>query len=164
MPSNYWNFKRDEKSGKFDLKISLSVDFSVSRPARGVVLYPRAHGTFVSPVDELPNFRMVKALAESDQDAPELIKELAASNGRGVVNWTEIGLGGIMTVADLFEEFARGNEAVMQLAYVTKVFDPTPLSRHPSLVEPLYIIEPEQAKLMADWRKQLEDYRNSLIV
>lgn len=108
-PSNYWNFKLlDGDECKFNLQVTLSVSFGINLEKRGIVFVPQAHGSFLSPVDQLPNFRMFKALVESDKNAPAVAKELAASDGSIVVTWTELGLGGIRKFADLFAEFAGG--------------------------------------------------------
>ncbi|MBI2021111.1 hypothetical protein HYS99_01190 [Candidatus Giovannonibacteria bacterium] len=93
--SNYWNFKLLEgDKNKFDLRVTLYVGFGLNLEKRGIVFVPRAHGTFLSPADSLPNFRMFKALVESDADALAVARELA-SDGSIVVSWTELGLGGI---------------------------------------------------------------------
>src|SRR3989338_1325421 len=123
--SNYWNFKLLEgDKSKFDLRVTLSVGFGLNLEKRGVVLVPQAHGSFLSPADSLPNFRMFKALVESSAGAPEVARELAASDGTIVVTWTELGLGGIRKLPHLFSEFAARNETVAQLGENGEVFNP----------------------------------------
>lgn len=108
--SNYWNFKLSQDAhGKNNIKLSLSVELCISIKDRGITFRPRAYGTFVSPSDNLPHFRMFKALVESGQlDVPAVAKELAESEGYTVVSWTELSLGGIRRLFELFEEFTDG--------------------------------------------------------
>ena len=156
--SNYWNFKLLEgDKSKFDLRVTLSVGFGLNLEKRGVIFVPQAHGSYVSAADSLPNFRMFKALVESDANAPEVARELAASDGTIVVTWTELGLGGIRKLSHLFSEFAARNEAVAQLGRNGEVFNPAPSDE-------LFIAEPAQPKVFQAWRKQLNEYRNRLVV
>ncbi|MFC1629735.1 hypothetical protein ACFL11_00720 [Patescibacteria group bacterium] len=160
--SKHWNFKplKDGRHG-FDLRIFLKVGFSLNG-RYGFVLWPRAHGPFISPDDRLPNFRMFKELAENDVDAPDIAKELAASKGSVAITWTELGLGGIRTLVALFTEFARRNKAVMQLGRGRRVFDPNPYPLHQQPGDQLFIVEPAQQKVIQTWRAQLSKYRASL--
>lgn len=163
-PSNFWNFKlgEGEKRG-FDLRVTLSVGFGINFQKRGVVLVPQAHGSFVSAADHLPNFRMFKALVELDTDAPAVAKELAASDGTAVITWTELGLGGIRRLADLFAEFAARNETVAQLGRNGEVFDPLPSPRYQQPGDELFIPEPAQPQIIEAWRAQLNEYRSHLV-
>lgn len=163
-PSNYWNFKLLEGDNrKFDLRVTLSVGFSLNLEKRGIVLVPQARGSYVSAVDSLPNFRMFKALVESDEDAPVVAKELAASDGSIVVLWTDLGLGGIRKLSHLFSEFAAGNKAVEQLGRNGEVFDPAPNPHYQQPGDELFVSEPAQPKLFQAWRAQLSEYRAHLV-
>lgn len=173
-PSNYWNFKRPEGDGrKLDLRITLKASFCENIQRRGIVLYPHASGTFVSPCDGLPNFRMFKALVEygiekdtSDRFQIEAglatARRLAESDGSIVVSWTELGLGGIRKITDLFREFSRGREEIERLARDGRVFDPPPYSLYGNPGDKLFIIESAQPELFDTWREQLKEYRASL--
>lgn len=162
-PSNYWNFKRlDENGGGFDLRISLTVGFGMSTRMRGVTLVPFANGTFVSPSDTLPNFRMFKALTSADDQAPDVARQIANSDGTVVVGWTELGLGGIRSLSALFDEFSPENSNIRQLALNQKVFDPNPYPRNIQPGEALFVVEPAQQRLFRMWSTQLARYRESL--
>jgi len=164
-PSSFWNFKRLEDKSGFDLRVTLSVDFCLNIEKRGIVFVPQARGSFVSAADSLPNFRMFKALTESDKDAPAIAKELAASDGNIVVLWTDIGLGGIRKLSHLFTEFACGNKAIEDLSWRKEdVFDPQPSSRFRKSEDELFIAESAQPKVFMAWRGQLDKYRGSLAV
>lgn len=171
QPSNYWNFKlpdpeapdpRDREGNP--RRIMLSTGLSLNQTKRGIVLSPLAHGSFLSPCDRLPNFRMFKALAESDPEAPAVAKELAASDGSTVVSWTELGLGGIRRLISLFSEFIHGNEEVDKLARRMEIFNPEPYVRYQQPGDELYVAEPAQPRLFAAWQAQLEEYRTKLRV
>ncbi|MDZ4296602.1 MAG: hypothetical protein U1A16_04525 [Patescibacteria group bacterium] len=165
LPSNCWNFKFLEGDKRaFDLRVTLSVGFGINFEKRGVVLVPQAHGPSSSPTDRLPNLRMFKALVENDTDAPAVAKELAASGGTTVVTWTELGLGGIRRLADLFTEFTAGNETVARLGRTGEVFDPAPNPRYEQPGDELFIPEPAQPKILEAWRAQLSEYRSRLVV
>ncbi len=162
-PSNYWNFKLLEGDGrKFNLRIFLGVGFGINIKKRGVVLCPRANGTFLSPADRVPNFRMFKALVESDEDAPIVAKELAESNGSIVVTWTDLGLGGIRRLSDLFIEFAGNNEMIKKISKNLEVFDPVPNPQYQQPGDELFVAEPAQPGVFKTWQAQLEEYRLSL--
>jgi len=163
-PSNYWNFKLvDGDKRGFDLRVTLSVSFGINFEKRGVVLVPQAHGSYVSATDQLPNLRMFKALVESDSDVPAVAKELAASDGTVVVIWTELSLGGIRRLADLFTEFAARNETVARLGRNGDIFDPAPNPRYQQPGDELFITEPAQPKIIEMWRTQLNEYRSHLV-
>lgn len=163
-PSNYWNFKLLEGDKRtFDLRMTLYVGFGINLEKRGVVIVPQAHGSFLSAADRLSNFRMFKALVENDDDVPAVAKELAASDGTIVVTWTELGLGGIRRLADLFTEFAARNETVARLGRDGEVFDPAPNSPYQQPGDELFIPEPAQPKIIESWRAQLNEYRSHLV-
>ncbi len=163
-PSNYWNFKLlEENKRKFDLRITLSVGFGLNLEKRGILLVPQAHGSYVSAADSLPNFRMFKALVESDEDTPAVARELAASDGSVVLTWTELGLGGIRKLSHLFTELAARNETVAQLGRNGEVFNPAPNPRYQQPGDELFIAEPAQPKLVQVWRTQLSEYCAHLV-
>ncbi len=164
-PSNYWNFKLSEAKNMFDLQVMISVSFDLNLEKRGIVLIPKASGSFVSPTDLLSNFRMFKALVESDNNAPVVAKELAASDGSIVVLWTDLGLGGIRKLSHLFLEFAGENRAILELGRDGKIFNPSPnFHKSLDLNYERFITERAQPKLFQIWRTQLEEYRSSLLV
>lgn len=163
-PSNYWNFLSIEgDKPKFDLSVSLFVDFNINIKKRGIVFWPRACGKGVSAGAHLPNYRMFKALTENDSGAPLIAQEIAGSDGTIVVTWTDLGLGGLRRIADLFVEFASDNGKIIELGEDNKVFDPAPYPRHQQSGDELFIAETIQPKLIEEWAQQLDRYRNSLV-
>lgn len=166
-PSNYWNFQGQDgdMGGKHKMPITLCVEFRENIEKRGIELFPVAHATLASGVDRLPNYRIFKALISQDSRASVVTKELAASNGSIIVNWGELGLGGIRRLSDLFSEFAKNNEEVRRLAHDGRVFDPQPFKHVSSWGhEDVFVIEPAQPKIFETWREQLQDYRQKLAI
>lgn len=164
LPSNYWNF--DLLGGdkrKFDLRVTLSVGFKIDIERRGVVFVPQVRASFVSAMDRLPNFRMFKALVESDKNAPAVAKELAASDGIIVVTWTDLGLGGIRRISDLFAEFAVQNATIADLGRNEEVFNPAPYPQFQQPGDKLFVAEPAQPRVIQAWRTQLNEHRACLV-
>lgn len=161
--SNYWNFWKDKSDHpKFDFRISLSFGFEHNVRKRGIVFWPRAYGTGVSAADNLPNFRMFKALTECDNNALPIAKEIAASDGFIIVTYSDIGLGGIRSMFELFQEFANNKDSVLQLSRNTKIFNPAPEPLYQQPGDRLFVVEPAQPKLFNIWTEQLTTYRQSL--
>lgn len=164
-PSNYWNFKIPEGGdGRYDLRIELGCKLLIDSQERGVVFWPNAHGTFLSPADHLPQIRMLRALVENDEEAPTILKALAESEGTIVVFWADLGLGGIKTVSDLFFEFSRGRDEVQRLAHQHRIYSPDPQMSTNIGAERIYIAEPAQPRVLKAWKAQLAAYRAKLDV
>lgn len=165
-PSNYWNFKEVEgEKGIFDLSISLHFELHLGTEERGIIFIPRAYGTFVSAGDNLPNFRMFKALVEQGSSAPAVAREAVKSQGHIVLHWTELGLGGIRSLRSLFDEFAKGKQSVIGLGNDSRVLNPTPCSPYQlqKSGDEVFITESAQPKLFKAWRAQLDAYRAALV-
>lgn len=161
-PSNYWSFKLLKGSNyNYDLLISLSVRYEVSTKKQGIILLPLAIGTVLSPADHLPNLRMFQALVESDRDAPAIAKEIAGNASGLIVTWSDLGLGGIRRLTELFHEFTNRNVAIENLSRQDGVFSPTPHPYQQQLTDELFITELAQLRILKAWRNQLEAYRNS---
>lgn len=164
-PSVCWGFKQLEgDKGDFDLRIFLKVAFGLSFERREIILLPLACSTSLYPMDELPHFRMFKALVESDNEPPFIAKELAESNGSIVVSGNELGLGDICSLASLFIEFANRNDAIIELNNNNpKVFDLEFFPQWQRLKDDLFVTEFAQPRVIQRWRLQLSGYRNSFI-
>ena len=107
---------------------------------------------------------MFKALIGSDEgEVLPIARDLAASDGYVVVNWTEIGLGGIMKISDLFAEFCCVNREIFQLGGNRRgVFDPIPIPLYRQPGDELIVAESAQPNLFKTCQKQLESYRDRL--
>lgn len=162
-PSCGWSYKRKEDKS-FDLTTSIYAHLAISNEFRGIVLTPKVSGTGASACDLLPNVRMCKALVEVvGDDAHAAAKVMAAAeDGAHVVSWTDMGLGGIRSMADLFHEFRRGNEELRRLADSHRVFDPDPWPEFILSHEKRFVVEHQQPRTFVQWRSQLAQYKNSL--
>jgi len=163
---NYWNFQQLENEvGKFDLKISLSINFEFEND-RGIILRPKALGTFLSPAYNLPHFHLFKALVESDEASSGIALEMAKSDGRIIVSWAELGIDCICPLADLFRnKFANNNAAVHELSVrKSNLFIPFPYPKEPGSDSFFFITKAAQPRIIRAWRRQLEKYRESLII
>jgi hypothetical protein len=162
-PSNYWNFgKRKDDDRKFDLRFSLSVRFKLSIRERGIVFLPQVSATLCSSDSDLSNRWAFEALVEDDdRSLPDVAKQIARSQeGRVVVSWTEMGLGGLRMMVDLFLEVAKHKENVFALGQAKKsIFNPAPIAHDG---EGLFVAEPAQPMIFMAWEKQLKAYRESL--
>lgn len=155
--SNYWNFMIPREGEQPELMVELSVEFAFRSKRRGIVFFPRAFGGVCAPADDLPNFRMFSALAGSDPDVNPIAHEIASS-GTLTVTWTQLGLGGLRTLDQLFAEFSNGNEQIIKLARQGQVFQPKPYSN----TQTMFVTEPDQPTLFDLWDEQLTNYRASL--
>lgn len=158
----YWNFRHDRENNDA-MSISLNAIAYISEVERGIVFKPRAHGTFLSPADDESHHLMFRIIASLHPGAPDIVQMLA--QGRIVVMWGEIGLGGICSIETLFKEFCRGNDTIRLLALTSSLnpFSPNPNERSGE-AEDIFIVESAQPKLFADWRKQLDKLRSRLTV
>lgn len=161
-PSNYWNFKRPDHNPKkdFDLRIELRIGFRLSQEDRGFMLVPLAYGTFLSPTDALPNYRMFRALVEGDEMLPLVAKRMVKEEI--VITWTDLGLGGLRRMSELFGEFAQGKDSILHLGHNGDIFSPVPLPRYEQPGGELFVAEVAQPKLFRAWREQLGNYRSKL--
>jgi len=166
---NYWNFqvrdrrytKQEEK--RFNLRISLSAELRINEED-GVVLTPRASGTFLWPSDNLPHLHMFRALVESNKRAPAIAKKLAASDGSITIAWEDLGLGGILTLAKLFKNFAGESETVARLCADENVLDPVPKPRYQKYGDRLFVSASIQPDIIRVWKEQLEQYQEALAI
>lgn len=163
-PSCYWNFKK--KDGRYDLKVSLNVQFRLSHRDRGIIAWPVVHTAgsgVVSASDPLPNFRLFKGLVEHHQIQAPIALELVQSGGFITITWTDLELRGLRSLPNLFEEFSKGNQTLQSVACHQSIFDPPPRQQRAGS-EILYISEPTHPRLFDTWHKQIEEYRRALAV
>lgn len=158
-PSNYWNFWCEgKKQDEIELDLKLGVRAVVSSRDRGIILQPQAGGGCLSPMDFLPQLRVFQTITEFDHSANPIVKKMVDGQGKIVVGWTDIGLGGIRDLHRLFEEFCDGNDIIKTLANSNlSPFDPTPFDKQ--AVTTFYIPEPCQRMLFWLWSEQLDHFK-----
>jgi hypothetical protein len=165
VPSNYWNFgKRKDNDQKFDLRLFLGIKLELSIKERGIIFFPAVFATICSADSRLSNRWAFEALVEDDDASlPDVAKQLARSQeGRVVVSWTDLGLGGLRMMIDLFLEVAKHKENVFALGQAKKsIFDPAPIDH---TGEGLFVAEIIQPSIFKTWERQLKEYRESLFL
>lgn len=163
-PSNFWNVLRDDPSQPFDMRFELSAALNINEAERGIVFSPLVHCKGVSASDPLPRLRMFKALSECIDEAPTIVRELAASEVIVVLHWTDLGLGGIRSVSTLFNEFCGKNNKLKEFASRERLFQPDPYPPHGQPADELYVAEPFQPALFKTWREQLHGFSAQIAV
>jgi len=153
-PSNYWNFRNNDKE-KDKLILRLKVQARINYRKRGVVLRPAAIGTFLSPTDFLPNKRIFEIAFQYNPTIHGVIHEIADGNGEIIIDWTNIGLGGIRHIAYLFDEFCGGKKELKELALSQRLspFNPNLDS------EKKYLPEQFQSMLFDLWEAQIKEFK-----
>ncbi len=162
----YWNYRfrsRDERPPD-DLVMQLCVGFSLDPKGQGIGVVPLAHGTFFSPASESPaNLQMFRSLVKLHPDAPEIVRKIVEDHGHVRVTWTELGLGGVLRIYELFDQFAAGNDRLKHLARNTmSPFDPAPYDTRRQPGEVLYFSALAQAKVLDAWAGQLQGFHATL--
>lgn len=159
--NKYWNFRRREGE-KDKLLLSLELLPNISEPDRGVVFTPMVFGTFLSPGEVSISLEVFRVVLKNNLEKHPLIHKVVAADGKLVVTWTNIQLGGIRSLQTLFEEFVNRNKKINELRHnPLSPFDFQPhLCR--DLTEPYYLPESIQPLILQLWRYQLENFVNAL--
>lgn len=161
--SDCWAWKRSEVGPR---ELTVSFRLSVSEEHRGVVFLPKVWGNCSGGACHQPTIeKCVAAIAEHFPNAHPLIKAVKDAGPHPVINWSDIGLGGIKSVGKLFHELFGHNETVYNLADTRlSPFNPPP---HPKrigmeMVDRLFVLEADQTKLFKQWKDQLQEFCASL--
>ncbi|MBI4036559.1 hypothetical protein HY386_01625 [Candidatus Daviesbacteria bacterium] len=159
-----WRFDPNAR----ELFLSPIVRIQIMQQERGVMVYPDIGGSLkASCMHEYSNYRLFLALTEYDQQSSDLSRRVVVNEGRLLIPWQELGLAGIRTVQELFNELFRNRELVESLAriYHLSPFRPHIYSpdqfEHP---ERKFIEEALQGTLLRQWRTQLEKFKQGLSV
>jgi hypothetical protein len=146
--------KLTDRQGKvFDeVAIRVSMDFDIEKQA--ILLFP-------SVITEGDN-SIFKALVDSDDAAPAVAKELAASEASISVPFKEVFQGGLRRLPELFLEFSKGNKTIERLGRSNVVFKPTPYPDFKTQEEDWFIVEAAWPKVLQCWKSQLEELRAGL--
>ena len=154
--SNYCNFKVGEDE-EVDLTVKLFAMAEVSLENRGVVFRPRVCASLVSASDQPPNSNFFRALIELDHRAPDVARCLAR-DGKYVVSFSALGLGGLRSLHALLLEFAGGNDAVKGLGYAG-ILEPSP---EPLKGRTTFVAETAHPRIFQAWAHQHATYVASL--
>ncbi len=159
-----WKFDRSHPPA---IELSAEVHLSMSIRRRGVVMIAKTRSSsHISPLgDNDVHFHLFRALVEMDPSKvsklPVASKLAQSEEGFIVVSFEELGLAGLREISSLFTDFHGGNGSVHQLGRTQAVFTPLPCETHFG-ARARYVPEADHARLLARWKTQLENYRESL--
>jgi len=153
--SDCWAWKRTEKNPQ----LTVYFELSASERERGVIAVPKVWGNCSGGACHRPTInKLVVAIAGYFPDVHPLLKEVT-TDSYPAIYWSDIGLGGVRTVATLFEELRGHNEPVSRLAHSNvSPFLPSPKD----IGHDYFVVESDQPKLFEQWRRQLREYKNKL--
>ena len=160
----YWNFY-DKPNEKSELRLDLCVVFGVYESERGVVLRSDTSGGYLSPAILRSHLKVFEAVAQYKvTKIHPLVKEIVAGQGKTVVSWKQLGLGGLRSVPALFDELTiqsgRRTSSLKDLARSSvSPFDPSPVDQE----ERLFLPETYQPLLFELWWEQLRDFKGDLL-
>lgn len=160
-----WIFKR---SGPISL-IKFLADLSIDDSERGIVVRPILHNDFEWPTEIADHIRLFKALFTlptphgviNDQGSNPLLEEIAAADGTLTITWEQLGLVGLVSTAELFEQFRGQNALLWRLTQSEfNPFNPKPLSNggHANF----WFLQKEALEIFQIWRWQLNNHIHSL--
>ena len=161
--SGQWHFSHDFVLETPNPFVSLRIVLDIGdKEENGVIVKPRVFSTADYPNNDISHFRMFRALVKNDPYVPDFAKRLAESRGSIVIPFSYIGLSGIRRLSDIFAEFAGGNKEVKELEFTARVFMPNPWQNcRPE--DELFAVEYIQTAIVAEWKRQLKEYRNLLV-
>lgn len=161
-----WTFPDDRDDDSQKRVFTLYAGFAALRPhERGLSVMALARTFLAAPIDRSSaHGKLFQLFAEHRNDVPPIVRELAGGGRRLTVLWHDLGLGGIRTISDLFDEFRQGNDEIKWLAQVNeRLFQPAPYSRQSRPAgEESFIVEPAQPKVLKIWAAQLEGFRTRI--
>ncbi len=161
--SDCWAWKRTETAPQLTLYFHLWV----VEGRRGVCCEPHIWGNCSGGACHRPTVaKLTKCIAEYLPDAHPLIKGLDDKELVATIHWSTIGLGGVKSVGNLFDDLYRENKTVIELANSSlSPFDPSPKHKYMTLEnkDRLFVLEAEQTKLFKKWREQLQGFKDSLV-
>ena len=153
--SDCWAWERTEK----DHQLTVHFELFVSEKERGIIAVPKVWGNCSGVACHRQTInKFVVAIASYFPDVHPLLKEVT-TDSYPTIHWSGIGLGGVRSVATLFEELCGHNESVSRLADSgVSPFIPIPKEAGHNY----FVTESDQPRLFEQWRRQLLEYKNRL--
>ena len=158
--AHWWRFGfLKDKPTERDFRLQLLVALEFNQTKRSIVFHPEVSATLAHPANQYLNCRMWNVLVEIDKDSSSVAKELAAGGEAGLlVTWTDMGLGGIRSFENLFDEFADGKQTLCDLAQSREVFFPLPYARYESPGDEIFVVENMHHIVFDTWERQRYEY------
>ena len=166
MESNeYWNFSRNGKPEiQKDLVLCLAVRGVVDGSGGGVRITPRVTGPYASLDAAAPQFRIFEAVNAFNPSVNPIVGKIVEGQGSFIVGWSQVQLGAICSVYDVFKAFIGKRHDVRHLAYQKiSPFDPAPSSRDGNF-EMLFIPAEHRQLLLDIWSIQLSNFGQKSII
>ncbi len=167
--SNYWNFRNNEEK-KDPLILEMRIRARLDGKERGIHCYPCVTGSFLSPVDHLPQWRVFKILFNIIQNSEtegckKIVRDIAQSEkGEVFVSWSDISnshmhLSGIRTISKLFSEFIRGHESLQRLINTCPHLEIFSFIKEK---EDFFVLERFHLEIFDLWKEELDNFISEL--
>lgn len=155
--------KIEENPIEFTFFISLNIDEN----KKGVELKPIIHTNQNWPSRTSFHEQLLRILY-SVPDLTEKIKaipamtEIAEAESTLIITWEQLGLAGIVSIYELFEQFCGQNGLLQRLVRSNlNPFDPRPVTIEGGQAD-LWFMPDEAVDLLKTWRRQLDEHVHSL--
>ena len=160
--SDCWAWKNTET----DPRLTVHFRLRVAEKGKGIVCEPHVWGNCKGGAAHRPTInRLVKTTSDHFSDLHFLIQAAAKKDTPPVIHWSEIELGGVKSVEQLFNELFRRNERAIELARSNiSPFDPNPNPPGTSfrVWDRPFVPEDDQPKLFEQWEEQLQAFKVGL--
>jgi hypothetical protein len=147
-------------------QITVYFRLSISEEKGGVVCTPILGGNWRGGAYHVPTINnFLRVVAGHFSNVHPLIKEAVNTNFQMVVSWNDINVTGIKSLRQLFHDAFGQNEKICDLARSNlSPFNPDPFQYRATMEieDRLFIPELIQSRLLEQWKKQLESFKNSL--
>jgi hypothetical protein len=158
--SDSWAWNKSEKNPF----ITVGFYMSASGEKRGIEAIPHVWGNCSGGASHQPTInKLVRAIANFFSDCHQIIKRMNETDDYPVIQWNELSLGGLQSLSTLFKEKYGNNKIVYQNLAESNFSPFNPDPRSISRKENHFVPESIQHKLMKQWEKQLQEFKNSLV-
>ena len=151
-----WSWKNGEENRLLDIYFKLTVN----ETAGGGEAVPRIWGNCLGSAAHQPTInRLAIALAKYLPDSSHKLLKQLGTYSCPVIPWITMGLGGLKSVASLFQEVNGKDEALSWLAnYSVCPLDPNPIEAG----NKYFVARQKQDELIKQWQIQLRELRDKL--
>lgn len=160
---NWWSFLRsaggDRLRKEKDQVFELNFKVNLRTADNGIVFKPGIGNNYDVP--RFSEYHQRLFLLLSDHYRSPLLQEMAAAGGTLMISWEQLGLIGLVSTQELFEQFCGQNQLLWRLTNTPdNPFNPKPLDpgSHPNL----YFLQKEAIEIFQIWQWQRENYIHSL--
>jgi hypothetical protein len=155
--SDCWAFKTTEENPH----ITVSFHLVIGEHERGVIAMPSIWGNCEGGACHRPTIDKLAIAVASHFDSTHALLKRMTNRSHPVIQWREMGLGGLRSISTLFDERFGRNKMVCSLS----MWHNSPFSPGPSVPmgqESYFVPEHLQSSLIRQWVEQLEEFKDSL--